>query len=465
MEEILPEGYKMTELGPLPEEWRVVRLGEVVAKIDSGDWGNESASPDTIRAYVLRGTDFERAFRNDLTRIPIRYLRTSSVDRRKVGPGDLLVELSGGSKDQPTGRVLLIHENLIKRARYPICFTNFVKRLRLRSNVDPNHIFYLWQMLYMEGITRIYEKRTTGIRNFKLLDFLENQRIPLPPLPEQRAIAHVLRTVQEAKEATERVIAALRELKKSLMRYLFTYGPVPVDQADQVPLKETEIGPIPAHWQVVKLEEVVQETEQTNPRKDPDLQFRYIDVSCISNESLKIVAYQNLYGKDAPSRARKQVKAGDIIFATVRPYLKRIAIVPSELDNQICSTAFCVLRPKSEVVNGTYLFFAVSRPQFVTSVVEHQRGSSYPAVTDSDVLRCLIPFPPLPEQRAIAEVLRAVDRKIEAEESHKQALDTLFRSLLHNLMTAKIRLPPDFIAQFAAPSSKGDGNHGATRGA
>lgn len=71
---------------------------------------------------------------------------------------------------------------------------------------------------------------------------------------------------------------------------------------------------------------------------------------------------------------------------------------------------------------------------------EYQRGSSYPAVTDNDVRRRLIPLPPLAEQREIARILQAVDRRIAAEEAYARALGDLFRSLLHELMSGKIRL-------------------------
>jgi type I restriction enzyme S subunit len=76
-------------------------------------------------------------------------------------------------------------------------------------------------------------------------------QIPLPPLEEQKAIAGILSTVQSAIEKTEKVINALKNLKKSMMKHLFTYGPVAEEEAEKVELKETEIGPIPKHWEVI----------------------------------------------------------------------------------------------------------------------------------------------------------------------------------------------------------------------
>jgi len=423
----LPDGFQMTELGPLPEDWRVVRLGEVVAEIVSGDWGQESPSRDSVRAYVLRGTDFEGAAQNDLTGTPIRYLRASSIERRKVCPGDLLVELSGGSKDQPTGRVLLIQESLIKGAKYPICFTNFVKRLKLHGCADPEYTAYWWQKLYISGVTRTYEKRTTGIRNFKLPDFLGNEKIALPPLPEQRAIAHVLRTVQRAKEATEGVIAALKELKKSLMQHLFTYGPVPVTERERVPLQETEIGPLPAHWRVVRLGEVVEIHDKLRiPLSDKQRQSRkgiypycgangvldYIDDYLFEGEFVLLAEDGGYWGKFESSayimKGRFWVNNHAHVLRAIEKY----------------------------AING-FLLYMLNFMDISVFISGTTRGK----LTQGVLKNLPIPLPPLDEQREIARILQAVDAKIAAEQARRTALEELFKTLLHQLMSGRIRVP------------------------
>ena len=122
--------------------------------------------------------------------------------------------------------------------------------LEWRRPVDAAFVFHFLRLHKPSG-----QHAQTTLPSLQRQD-VENLELPLPPLGEQRAIARVLRTVQQAKEATERVIAATRELKKSLMRHLFTYGPVPLQEAGRVPLKETEIGPVPEHWEIVRLGDI-----------------------------------------------------------------------------------------------------------------------------------------------------------------------------------------------------------------
>ncbi len=197
----------------------------------------------------------------------------------------------------------------------------------------------------------------------------------------------------------------------------------------------TELGELPAGWGAVPVRDVVEKPRQTDPSKRPEVRFKYIDVSSIARESLRIIGSAEHTGKDAPSRARKLIQAGDVLFATVRPSLKRVALVPPELDGQVCSTAFCVMRVKRGVVDPHFLYFVTSQDGFVKRVAEHQRGSSYPAVTDGDILRELIPLPPLSEQQAIAHVLRTVQRAKEATEQVIAAARQLKQSLMRHLFT------------------------------
>jgi type I restriction enzyme, S subunit len=190
---------------------------------------------------------------------------------------------------------------------------------------------------------------------------------------------------------------------------------------------------LPIGWSYRPVAELVAETVQLDPRRTPAGNFKYVDVSSVSGNALRIVDYKNVRGSEAPSRARKQILKGDVLFATIRPSLHRIAQVPAELDGELCSTAFTVLRGDPLRVDSSFLFFAVSNPEFVARVTVHQRGSGYPAVRDGDVLRESIVAPPLAEQRAIARVLCIVQRARAATDQVVAAAGELRKALVSHL--------------------------------
>jgi type I restriction enzyme S subunit len=296
--------------------------------------------------------------------------------------------------------------------------------------------------------------RGSGLRHLQKKEFL-NLEIPLPPFPIQQKIVKILDTIQSAVEIQEKIIEKTKELKKSLMNLLFHYGLAGLRVKELassrvgeltsseieklgLKLKKTEIGEIPENWEVVKIKDVVLGIEQNDPSKTPLQEIKYIDVSSISNEFLKIVGYKSYLGKDAPSRARKVLKENDIVFATVRPYLKRIAFIPKEYDGFYGSTAFCVLRSNPEKILPYFLFYYVSTDIFVSKVSGYQTGSGYPAITDDNIKNELIPLPPLPEQQEIAEILQTIDQKIEIEKKKKELYHELFKTLLNKIMNQEI---------------------------
>ena len=116
--------------------------------------------------------------------------------------------------------------------------------------------------------------------------------------------------------------------------------------------------------------------------------------------------------KPAPSRAKNIIKEGDVIFATFSPPFKRIAIVPLNLDNNVCSTGYCVLRNKTQYSNK-YIYYYLQSNTFQDHIKTKEKGASYPAVIDGEVKASFIPIPQLEEQERIVQKLNTSIEKIE----------------------------------------------------
>lgn len=189
----------------------------------------------------------------------------------------------------------------------------------------------------------------------------------------------------------------------------------------------------PNGWEWVRINDVGHDWGQKQPEGD----FTYIDVSAIDNVLGVIKSPSILSATDAPSRARKIVKVGTVIYSTVRPYLRNICVIEEEYSPEpIASTAFAVLHPLQEMPGGFVASYLRS-PQFVKHVESIQTGIAYPAINDKQFYGSVFPLPPLNEQhRIVAKVdeLNALCDQLEKQqtqsiEAHQALVETLLGTL------------------------------------
>lgn len=167
---------------------------------------------------------------------------------------------------------------------------------------------------------------------------------------------------------------------------------------------------MPSNWVTAPLGAFTDDCTQRIPGETEA--FTYIDIGSVSRETKHIESPQRLLGKDAPSRARKHVRAGDVLVSMTRPNLNAVALVPEHLDGQIASTGFDVLRASS--IDPRWVFYLVRSAKFVEAMSELVQGALYPAVRSKDVRGFEAALAPRAEQTRIADKLDAVLARVDA---------------------------------------------------
>ena len=190
---------------------------------------------------------------------------------------------------------------------------------------------------------------------------------------------------------------------------------------------------LPAGWEWAQLEELGHDWGQKVPNKD----FSYIDVGSIDNLRGKIKEPSILSPNDAPSRARKIVKYGTLIYSTIRPYLQNIAVVEDHITPEpIASTAFAVIHPLEDMP-ARFLLHYLRSPSFIRYVESIQTGIAYPAINDKQFFSGMAPVPPLSEQHRIVqkvdELMALCDRLEQQTSDQLEAHETLVDTLLGTL--------------------------------
>lgn len=184
---------------------------------------------------------------------------------------------------------------------------------------------------------------------------------------------------------------------------------------------------LPKGWIRTTVGSVCSRAETIRPEDTPDEEFTYFDIGGIDNKRHEIAATKTIAGRSAPSRARLAARKDDILFSTVRTYLKNIARIEHDYPNPVASTGFAVLRPADGIV-PQFVFYQVLWDAFLEPLSALQSGSSYPAVRERDVFAQAFLLPPTAEQtRIVAKLDASLSRIQRAEAAARRALSRLHR--------------------------------------
>jgi type I restriction enzyme S subunit len=198
---------------------------------------------------------------------------------------------------------------------------------------------------------------------------------------------------------------------------------------------------LPKGWLLQDVDGVTLPVSKIDQKLNATNEIHYIDIACIDNIQNKVVN-ANLYKLgEAPSRARQIIKTGDVLFSTVRPYLRNIAYIPSMYNGEIASTGFSVLRPASGIEPMYLYYFAISQT-FVNALIAMQYGVSYPAVKNEHVKAQSFPLAPEEEQKRIVakieELFSELDKGVESLKTAQKQLKVYRQSILKHAFEGKL---------------------------
>ncbi|WP_353948328.1 restriction endonuclease subunit S [Sporolactobacillus sp. Y61] len=170
-----------SELGMIPKGWKVGHFSNFIEDIIGGDWGKPNQQGNYIRRVnILRGADILEIKKGNMGSLPVRYILEKNYKKKELKPGNLVIEISGGSPTQSTGRITYVSNEILRKFSFGLVCTNFCRAITLR---DPNYMeyFYLyWKTLYDQGVFFLYENGTTGIKNLDIRTLINSYKTLIP---------------------------------------------------------------------------------------------------------------------------------------------------------------------------------------------------------------------------------------------------------------------------------------------
>ncbi|MBA7508169.1 hypothetical protein ES705_00090 [subsurface metagenome] len=412
---VIENGFKKTGIGLIPKDWEAVNIDRYVrfergTEPGSANYNKEEKGTRFLRIVDMSGSRDDRIY-------------TTSDNIKTCKGKDVLITFDGSP-------------GVVRRGLAGAYSSGIRKILITSNNLALDYIYYVLQTRFVQETIKKY---TTGVTIKHSSKVIPHIKIPLPLPAEQQKIASILSKIQQAIEQQDRIIETTKELKKSVMNKLFREGLHGEEQ------KETEIGLMPKSWGVVKLGEFKELiTKGSSPRWQG---FNYCDRGIIFVRSQN-VGFGELLLNDTvylpikfnEKEKRSIIKANDILINLVGASIGRAAVATSNIEGGNLNQAVAIVRLKPSYFVPQFLMYYLLTDNGQRQIHLNKKEIARANISLQDVNNFIVPKPEGSEQVEIVNFLSSLDKKLSQADARKQALQALFRTMLNQLMTGRIRV-------------------------
>lgn len=345
-------------------------LENALSETFPGEWGNEPSSTNTIK--VIRTTNFTNEGRLDLSEVIEREIDSKKVSRKKLKKGDTILERSGGTKDNPVGRVVFFDEE------GDYLFNNFTQVLRPKEDVNPVYLFYTLYNSYNlnKAAMRAMASQTTGIQNLSMTEYLSKQ-IKLPSRELQDQFEEIYRQADKSK---------FDGFKSQFLEWFGDF-----DKSEWPNMTFTEFAKIDA---------------QMTSDFDSYSEYPHIGIESIQQNTGHILNYKTVK-EDAVQSGKYVFTSKHIIYSKIRPNLNKVAT--PDFDGLCSADAYPIL-PKFKVVRKEFLAFILRSSIFLDYIIPFSRRTGMPKVNREQVEGFQLHMPPLPLQDEFLTISNQADK-------------------------------------------------------
>lgn len=421
----IKDGYKETEIGVLPEGWEVKKLKEI--GIFRKGKGIQKYEVQTEGLQCIRYGEIYTTYEHIVRRTKSFINQKSAVNSMPIENGDLIFAVSGETIEDIGKAVVYINKEK--------CFVGGdTIIMKPYENIDGLFLSYY---LATNGVTKQKRKLGQGTSIVHIyIEGIKSIKTLIPPLSEQQCIAEILSATDAHIEKLDAIIADIQLLKKGMMQKLLTQG------IGHTEFKDTEIGKIPKAWEVKCLVEISKNkgeygigSKAVEYIKDKP---RYLRITDFDEFGRLIDADQKSISEE--NYERYILQKGDLVFArtgntTGKSYLYR------EKDGELVFAGFLIkFTIDTSKAKSEFIKYCCQTKIYWDWVKMSSTRSGQPGLNSNQYGDLKLPLPPLSEQHHIAEILSAIDDRIQLYEKEKADFIELKKGLMEQLLTGKIRV-------------------------